>query len=91
MKPQDYAVVNDNYSKDHHMTKRNLEHVINIRFLENKLEFYGIGNENLKKRRKFLSKWKGCGTSLFHIRTVGQWPFGEDRFDPFYDSGGCCW
>ena len=88
--PHAYIVVNDDYSKDHNLTGRDLEHLINISFLENKLQFYGTGYENLKKRRDLFSKWKGCGTTLFNLRKLGMWPYGEGWFDPFYDSSSCC-
>ena len=88
--PHAFIVTNDDYSKDHHLTERDREHIINIRFLENKLEFYGLGFETLKKRRDLFSKWKGYGLLLFNLKKLGAWPYEEGTFDPFYVSGKCC-
>ena len=88
--PQAYVVVNDDYSKDHNLTGRDLEHIINVSFLKDKPQFYGTGYENLKKMKGLFSKWKGRGVSLFHLRKLGMWPYGEGCFDPFYVSDGCC-
>jgi hypothetical protein len=88
--PHAYIVVNDDYSKDHHLTERDLEQVINIRFIENMVEFYGIGFEKLKKRSSLFTKLNGCGPLLFNLKKLGVWSYEKSTFRSPDVSGRCC-
>lgn len=88
--PHAYVVVNDDYAKDHHVTDRDLEHIINVRFSDDSFELYSQGYENLTKWKDLLTNWKERRATLFHIKKLGVWPYTEGRFDSVFYQGGCC-
>lgn len=88
--PHAFVVVNDDYAKDHHITKRDLGHIINVRYKKDALEFYGQGYENLRRRSDLLNKWKSESLSLYSLRKLGHWPYTKDWFDPVFYLLDCC-
>lgn len=88
--PHAYVVVNDDYAKNHHITERDLDHIVNVRFNKDTLEFYGEGYENLRKWRSLFDKWNNEAALLFNLRKLGNWPFTEGWFESTFYPSDCC-
>ena len=88
--PHAYVVVNDDYAKDHHITDRDLGHIINVRFKKDALEFYGEGYENLKRWKSLLNELKSEALSLYNLKKLGNWPYTDGWFESTYYLGDCC-
>jgi hypothetical protein len=86
--PFAYVVANDTYADDYHLTKRDAEHIILVKFHEKDFEFHGSGYESLKNWNAVFSGWKDQLNSLFYTKRLGTWPFSYESFR--YSFRECC-
>lgn len=88
--PFAYVVANDSYVDDYHLTERDIEHLIQVKFSENELEFHGPGYQNLKNWNEMFSGWEDKASSLFHVKKLGFWPYSRDFYKYSIMNRGCC-
>lgn len=88
--PFAYIVVNDDYAKDHHLTGRDLERIINVKFGNEGFEFYGLGYESLQNLEIITSRVAKDAKTLFYIRKLGEWYYSESWMEGQLQFGECC-
>lgn len=88
--PFAYIVSNDDYSKDHSLTEKELNRVINVDYQSEKFRFYGKGYESSKAHASLFAMLKDNLWTLYHAKELGYWPFTEEWYKSRHSVQGCC-
>lgn len=88
--PFAYVVANDSYVDDYHLTERDIEHLIQVKFSENEFELHGSGYDGLKNWNELYAKLESKSNSLYHIKRLGIWPYSSESYNYMLFNRGCC-